>query len=122
MIDRPEDPDQHQRTALFSTDLDQRLTSALEAAPSPAIPADFSRRVLSRLPRQAATSPFAQVTSTPIFGRRIFFAALILLLAGMFAIALHGSSSLVLQAIDWFLAAEFVILTLWIALRPRFLL
>ncbi len=103
-------------------DSDQRLTLALEAAPSPVIPADFAAQVLSRLPRQSPAAPLAPIAGAPVIGRRVFFAALVLLLAGMFAIAFHTPSSLVLEAVNWFLAAEFIVLTLWIALRPKLLL
>jgi hypothetical protein len=96
---------------------DRRLTAALEAAPAVAIPGDFARRVMQRLPVQHAPSRIALVS--PGIGRRVTFAAIFVLLAGMLAVGFRASGSIALIAVEWTLAAEFIVLIVWMSLRPQ---
>ncbi len=98
--------------------LDRRLTAALEAAPAVAISDDFALRVMQQLPARPALSQARFVTS-PGIGRRVAFAAIFVLLAAMLAVGLRASGSIALTAVEWSFAAEFILLTVWMSLRPK---
>jgi hypothetical protein len=99
---------------------DRRLTAALEAAPTIAVPDDFVLRVMQQLPALRAPSRMALVAS-PGIGRRVAFAAIFVLLAAMLAVGLRASGSIALTAVEWSFAAEFILLTVWMSLRPQVL-
>jgi len=98
-------------------DLDLKLTQALEAAPEVAIPPGFAARM-------AAMAPAAPASAVPRFAAPRFAmwsvrAALALLLVTMVFFAPRAvGSSVVPLTLEMALAAEFVLLTVWISLRP----
>ena len=101
--------------------LDQALTHALEAVPRVEIADDFARRVLARLPAQRTPRIPAFLPARPSIGRRVSFAALAILFLAMLAVALQpgAANQLVRNAIEGTCAAEFILLTVWLALRPH---
>jgi hypothetical protein len=95
--------------------LDQALARALEAVPHVDISDDFATRVLSRLP--AARS--AYLPTLPGIGRRTALASAALLFLAMFAFALAPAAPSIRTAIEIACAVEFILLTLWLSLRPN---
>lgn len=107
--------------------LDSALTRALEAPPQPAVPADFALRVLSRLPAETLRAPgrlrLPQSISEPHIGRRTAFAAAALLLAAFILVPLltpHTAAAhqFAYLAVGAVFAAEFILITVWLSLRP----
>lgn len=107
--------------------LDLALTRALEAPPQPLVPDDFALRLLSRLPAEVQPtrnpSTWAATISEPHLGRRTAIAAAALLLAAFVLLPLltaHAAAShpLAYLAVWAILAAEFIVLTVWLSLRP----
>ena len=101
-----------------SDPLDRRLSEALEAAPHIAVADDFAARVMSRVP---ARRIWAQnVPAHASIGRRVaLIAAAVLLLAMLgFAAPSPDANQLARAVAEWTVAAEFVVLTLWLSLRP----
>ncbi len=101
--------------------IDQALTQALEAVPRVDIAEDFAARVLSRL---SATAPSrialpVYLPPFPSVGRRIALASAILLFVAMFALAVAPAAPSVRTATEIACAAEFILLTVWLALRPQ---
>ena len=75
-------------------------------------------RLMQQLPARPAPLPIYSATSHGI-GRRVAFVAVFILLAAMLAVGLRASGSIALTAVEWSLAAEFVLLTVWMSLRPQ---
>ena len=102
--------------------IDERLTLALESAPTPLIPDDFALRVMERLPARPASSRYATATHTvaSYAGRRVAVATLVVLTALMFWLAPHAFSMGhgTLTAIQLLLCAEFVGVVLWLSPLP----
>lgn len=100
--------------------LDQALTQALEAVPPVEIADDFALRVLSRLPAcmPARIALPAYLPALPSIGRRIALVSAILLFLAMFAFALAPAAPFV-RASELVCAAEFILLTVWLAFRPQ---
>jgi hypothetical protein len=97
---------------------DERLTEALEASPRVEIADDFAARVMCRLPARRLL-PYRMRVQASI-GRRVSVAAgmaLLLAIAG-FAMQTGGSNAMARMAVEWVFAAEFVVLTVWLSLRP----
>lgn len=98
--------------------LERRLTAALEAAPAITIPDDFAARVMSRLPTPIAT-PYGVAARTSI-GRRVSMVAAAALFIAMFVFAIQrgGANESMRLQVEAIIAAEFIILTVWLSLRP----
>jgi hypothetical protein len=99
------------------TQFDRQLIRALEAAPQVQVADDFALRLMARLPARRPAS----FTQLPSVGRRVAYATLALLLAAMLAAALYSgpANPLVRTAVNWTCAAEFIVLSVWLALRPQ---
>jgi hypothetical protein len=102
-------------------DLDHRLTRALEAAPSVAIPADFAVRISACLPAQPARRVPVAAIPSPGIGRRVWLAGLVVLFVAVFGLTLSGgpANQPARIALESTLSAEFILLTLWFTLRPQ---
>ncbi len=103
--------------------LDERLSSALETAPAITAPDDFALRVMQRLPASPARVgriPVGAVAS-PGIGRRVVFAAVFALIVAMLGIALYAHGGVASTAVEWSLAAELIVLGVWMGLRPQWL-
>jgi len=100
--------------------LDARMTRALETAPQFSIADDFALRVVERLPVRRRLSLPAEIAA-PRIGRRVTFAALLVLFVAMIAVALHtqGKGARPYALVEGLLAAEFIVLTVWLSLRPQ---
>jgi len=99
-------------------ELDQRLTRALEAVPRVEMAGDFAQRVMGRLPAR----PVARLAvSSASIGRRVAFVALFALVLAMFAVAIdsHAIGHVAYMTIQAIFAAEFILLTVWLSLRPQ---
>jgi hypothetical protein len=98
--------------------LDDRLTRALEAVPQVSIPEDFARHVLAHMPARPA--PRATLPETlparPSIGLRVCMAGLLVLFVAMLAISRRSGVS---HLVEYACVAEFVLLTLWLSLRPQ---
>jgi len=101
--------------------LDQALTDALEAAPRVDIADDFAARVMSRLPLASPSRIVlpAYLPALPSVGRRIALASAIVLFLAMFAVALSPGTTFVRNASEIACSAEFILLTVWLSLRPQ---
>lgn len=94
-----------------SSDLDQRLTRALEAVPEIRIPADFAARVASRVPARPI------VASAPThYGDYASLLGVLVTLAAMFWFGIHTHGP-AFSFVESFLLAEFIALTLWLSVR-----
>ncbi len=101
-----------------SDSLDRQLTEALEAVPHVVIAGDFAARVMSRVPARtvwADTLP-ARVS----VGHRVALIAAAVLLIAMLGLAAptREANQLTRTVAEWTFAAEFVVLTVWLSLRP----
>jgi hypothetical protein len=95
-----------------SSELDQRLTRALEAAPDVRIPADFAARVASRVPARPI------VASTPThYGDYASLLGVLVTLAAMFWLGINTHTGPAFSFVESFLLAEFIALTLWLSIR-----
>jgi hypothetical protein len=95
-----------------SSELDQRLTRALEAAPEVRIPADFAARVASRVPARLI------VASTPThYGDYASLLGVLVTLAAMFWFGVNTHTGPAFSFVESFLLAEFIALTLWLSIR-----
>jgi len=101
--------------------LDQALTRALEAVPRVDIADDFAARVLSRLPaaKTSRSALPAYLPALPSIGRRVALASAIVLFLAMFAVALSPGAPFIRNASEITCAAEFILLTVWLSLRPQ---
>ena len=120
----PEFPDDQQLVAPSGSaaqELERRLTATLEMRPDPVISPDFALRVAAKLPAARQQQARYLALPEPVVGRRVSLVALSLLLAAIFFIALQPQSaqSLALRVVGWSFEAEFVLLTVWLALRPQ---
>jgi hypothetical protein len=93
--------------------LDARIILALETAPRPQIPADFSARVARQLP------PRPTLVLTPgRYGVRAAAACLVVLIVLMLAFAHRANgSSLYWFSIESIFCAQFVLLAVWLVAR-----
>lgn len=98
--------------------LERRLTQALESVPQVTIADDFATRVMRRLPARPNMS--FQLPSRASIGRRVALIALALLFVAMFGFALQTDNRnvVVRDAVVWAFAIEFILLTVWVSLRP----
>jgi len=103
--------------------LDQAITHALEAVPQVEIADDFALRVLSRLPAKKLTriAPPAYLPAHPSVGRRVAFVAAAVLFVAMLAFAMQPgiANQFIRISIAGTCAAEFILVTVWLALRPQ---
>jgi hypothetical protein len=101
--------------------LDQALARALDAVPHVDIADDFAARVLSRLPsaRPARIALPDYLPALPSIGRRIALASAIVLFLAMFGLALAPAAPVIRGASEITCAAEFILLTVWLSLRPQ---
>ncbi len=98
------------------SEVEARITQALEAAPTVHIPADFAARVAARVP------DLAWDVRTPRVGIWTVRVALALLAIAMFVFAPQALSyRAVPLTVELLLTAEFVALTAWAGLNPRFI-
>lgn len=99
---------------------DQALTQALEAQPNPHVPDDFALAVMRRLPPRHGLRPPVTLTNVPRLGRRAAFAALVILFLGMAVLARESLAPghLAYAAVEYVFAAEFILIAVWISLRP----
>ena len=110
---------QHEQITSQTTDqLDRQLTTALEAVPHIAVPDDFAARVMSRVPAPQIAAQ--SLPSRASIGRRVAIVAAMVLVIAMivFAAPTHGANQLSRTSLLWTVAAEFVALTAWLAMRP----
>jgi len=84
MHDEPLNPDNLSPSAIDH--LDQRIVRALETAPRPQIPADFSVRVASRLPARRPVS-----LTPPHYGQNATLIGIVVTLAALVVLALHST-------------------------------
>lgn len=99
--------------------LERRLTQALESVPLVAISDDFSARVMAHIPVRRTLR--YEIPAHASIGRRVAFAAIALLFVAMFVFALQTGTMnpAIRDAAIWAVAAEFIILTVWMSLRPN---
>ena len=100
--------------------LDARLTRALEATPPVSITDDFATRVMQRLPARRRVILPSEIAA-PQIARRVASGSLLVLFIAMIVLALHahGAASRSYTVIEGALAAEFMVLTVWISLRSQ---
>jgi hypothetical protein len=104
---------------LAAREFDQRLTRALEMVPEPAVPADFSARLASRLP---AKSPIpGRPAQTTHYGQSAIWISMVVLLAVLLASAHTVSHSTFALTLQWTLCAQFVLLAVWLSTRRHLL-
>ena len=98
--------------------LDRQLTDALEAVPHVIIADDFAACIMSRVP--ARTVWMESLPARVSVGRRVALIAAAVLLIAMLGLAAptHDANQLTRTAAEWTFAAEFVVLTVWLSLRP----
>ena len=96
---------------------DQQVTAALEAVPDIVVPDDFAARVMSRVPAQRLWT--RSLPARASIGRRVAMIAAVVLIVAMIAFAApaHDTNQLSRTLVLWIFAAEFVALTLWLAVR-----
>lgn len=100
-------------------ELTQRITAALDTKPAIAAPADFSARLMARLPEQPTRRVLPAMRETSNYGQMVTLAMLVLLLVAMvFAAVFFGRSSAWNLAED-LLFLQFGALTLWLVLSRR---
>jgi len=107
-------------------DLDLRLTQALETPPEISIPSDFASRVAATLPAARFAAPRYVAPGfvvarfvAPRFAMWAARAALGLLVLTMLFFAPRAvGRSVVPLTLETTFAAEFVLLSVWISLRP----
>ncbi len=100
--------------------LDRALTLALEARPRVAVADDFAARVLRKIP---ARSRRLSLVSVPRTGPRVALAALVVLFFAMILLAplARGAGHQPFEILEWTLVGEFVVLSVWVGLRPGLL-
>jgi hypothetical protein len=101
-------------------ELDLALTRALEARPQLQIADDFALRVARKLPARRP-APRLSLTTVPRTGRRVSFAALGVLFLAMILLAplARGTGHQPFEILEWILVTEFVLITVWMSLRPN---
>jgi hypothetical protein len=102
----------HAAAESASTELDQRLTRALEAAPEVRIPADFAARVASCVPARpnVASKPTHYGDYASLFG-------VLVTLAALFWLGIRTHNGPAFTFVESFLLAEFIALTFWVSIR-----
>lgn len=119
----------HDQLEPASEALEHALTRSLEAAPQVAVPPGFAQRLMNRLPPEQLALPSQngwlknRPMPEPRTGRRIAFSALALLLTAFILLPIltahaHGSHPFAYRTIWCTFVAEFILLTLWLSLRP----
>ncbi|HEY0759407.1 MAG TPA: hypothetical protein VGD59_09150 [Acidisarcina sp.] len=95
---------------------EERIASALEAAPAVTLPPDFTARVMSNLPVRAAL-PRARTN----FGRTALSGSLVLLFCALLGAFLLNSQhgSLAATLVEWTSLVQLAGVTLWLSLRSR---
>jgi hypothetical protein len=97
----------------------QQITAALEAKPSMVAPADFSARLMARLPQKPAPQVLPVMPQRSSYGRIVMLAMLAVMMAAMvFAASIFGHSTAWTIAED-VLFLQFGALTLWFVLSRR---
>ena len=98
--------------------LERRLTEALESIPHVTIPNDFAARVMSQVPARRTVRYLIPARAS--MGRRVAMIAIAILFVALFGFALQtGTTTATRNVAVWAIAAEFIILTVWISLRPN---
>ncbi len=99
--------------------LERRLTQALESLPRVAIADDFAARVMLRVPARRTVRYLNPARAS--MGRRISFIAIAVLFVALFGFAFQtGAANATIRDVAvWAIAAEFIILTVWVTLRPN---
>jgi hypothetical protein len=115
-----EDTHEDQTDAALDRLLDQALTRALEARPHLQIADDFALRVTRKLPTRHP-APRLSLTTVPSTGRRVAFATLGVLFLAMILLAplARGAGRQPFEILEWILVAEFILITVWMSLRPH---
>jgi len=100
--------------------LDLALTRALEARPYLEVADDFAARLVCKLPPRRP-APRLVLTTVPRTGRRVAFAALLVLFLAMILLAplARGAGHQPFEVLEWIFVAEFVLITVWMSLRPH---
>lgn len=98
--------------------LERRLTQALESVPRVAIADDFAARVMLQVPARRTVRYLIPARAS--MGRRIAMIAIAILLVALFGFAFQtGTNPALRDAAIWAIAAEFIVLTVWVSLRPN---
>ncbi len=94
--------------------LDALITHALERAPQPHIPADFTARVTGNLPQRKRALP-AVALPRARYGRIMAVASLIVLLIALIMLAPSAmqGSAIAIQ-LEWILCVQFALVGAWI--------
>ena len=110
----------NQHDAALDRLLDQALPRALDARPRLELADDFALRVTRKLPARRP-APRLSLTTVPRTGRRVSFAALGVLFLAMILLAplARGTGHQPFEILEWILVAEFVLITVWMSLRPH---
>ena len=95
-------------------ELDQRVLHALETAPRIDIPADFAARVVRQLPARRPVS----LTVTH-YGRNAMFLGMILTLVILIAVTVHNGRQATFGLAESLLLTQFLVLTVWLSVRPN---
>jgi len=101
--------------------LDLRIVQALERAPEVRIPEDFAARVAASVPARTVQLRHARLAGPAPARRAAYLAAvvcLVVLAAGMLALAPHSGQRMFYLVLESLLAAQFCLLAAWVA-RPR---
>jgi hypothetical protein len=106
---------------LAAREFDQRLTRALEMVPEPAVPADFSARLASRLPEKPPIPASLLPAQTTHYGQSAIWISMVVLLAVLLASAHTVSHSTFALTLQWTLCAQFVLLAVWLSTRRHLL-
>ncbi|WP_263410639.1 hypothetical protein [Terriglobus tenax] len=94
------------------TELDQRITQALDHAPQVAVPQDFAVCMASQMPQQAEVRGFRHT-----YARRLAVVCAVLLAVGVLVLASNTASSFTLM--EMLFAVELALLTLWLVSYRR---
>jgi hypothetical protein len=99
---------------------EDRLTRALERAPTVAVPADFAARVMARVPeRKVARVPAGWFMRRTHYGRNALLAAATLLCCVLMAAAVVSNGGVGWWLTEWTVLAQLAAIALWWGLARR---
>lgn len=100
-------------------ELTQRITAVLESKPHIAAPADFSARLMARLPEQPTRRVLPAMREPSHYGRLVTLTMLALMLVAMVCAAVFSGHSSAWSLAEDLLFLQFGALTLWFVLSRR---